>query len=276
MPSTFQRASDFLRWNFSYPGSERVRAKLEKYYKHYYDYRDNIEYVWSHYDRRGQALRAAGERGARVLDVGCGIGTNILWACLCGAHGVGVEIKTSDVEVARTRQQALEGLVDGSLDCTFVASNLFDFRDEEGFDLVFLQEAFHHLEPREAVVERLSSLVKPGGRLVLQESNAWNLLLQAKLFKHRGFKTVIYKQGKNPTDSYLYGNERIVTAGKLDRLFAPFGFTGRCHYFRVLPTRLATNSTLASMAETIETSMGQSLALRPFCMFYEWVGSKNY
>ena len=139
---------------------------------------------------------------------------------------------------------------------------------------VFLQEAFHHIEPRAKAVLKLASLVRPGGMIVMQETNAWNPLIQARLLRQRGFRTVGEKLDPDTGRSYAYGRERILTAGGLGRLFAPLGFTSRTEYFRLLPVAVARIASLAEMAERMEGRLGQSPILVPFYVFYEWVGAR--
>jgi len=100
--------------------------------------------------------------------------------------------------------------------------------------VIWLEQAFHHLEPREVVTEKIADLLKPGGHVVFQESNALNPFIQALLFRHRGFKTIIHSNrgGKR----YSYGNERILSARSLARSMAKVGVDKKSvRYFRCFP-----------------------------------------
>ena len=75
-----------------------------------------------------------------------------------------------------------------------------------------MEQAYHHIEPRNDLLVNLKNLLSPNGLLIISESNANNPFLQIKLFLKRGFKTIIYsKNGKKQ----IYGNERITTKSKL-------------------------------------------------------------
>lgn len=272
----FCTLSQFLRWSFDNPADERVGKALAKYYANYHAIRhQQADYIWRLIDRRAAPLTEAGQQGARVLEVGCGIGTNSLWAAVNGANTTGLEVKKSDANVAIQRKEHLEEVLKRPLAAAFHYVNFLDFVDDEGFDLVFLQEAFHHLEPREDVVRKLSSLVRPGGLLVMQETNALNPLIQASLFRHRGFRTVIQKRDPVTGEDYIYGNERILTSHHLTRLFHPYGFSARTQHFRLLPTRLAMNPVLTRIATRLEDLAEDSVWLRPACVFYQWSGRRG-
>ncbi|HEY7727214.1 MAG TPA: class I SAM-dependent methyltransferase [Candidatus Eisenbacteria bacterium] len=229
----FARATSFLRWSFDNPPDADCAEALQKHYAAYCEDLGSIDYVWEHVERRASILGAAGRQGARVLEVGCGIGSNCLWAAVNGGSLTGIEVRGWDVEIASRRQRHLEAVLGRRLDCRFLRANALDFGDRDGYDLVFLQEAFHHLEPRGAAVSRLASLVGPGGRLVLQETNAWNPLIQARLLRRRGFRTVVARREPTTGQAYTYGNERIITPWALDRLFRPLGFVTHATYFRL-------------------------------------------
>jgi 2-polyprenyl-3-methyl-5-hydroxy-6-metoxy-1,4-benzoquinol methylase len=270
----FARATDLLQWSFDNPPDADCAKAIRQTYAAYYEHAASIDYVWDHVERRTASLGEVGRRGARVLEVGSGIGSNCLWAAISGGSVTGIEVRASDNGIASKRQAHLEAALGRRLDCQFRCMNVLDFRDRDGFDIVFLQEAFHHIEPRAEAVIHLASLVRPGGALVLQETNAWNPLIQARLFRRRGFNVVRVQHEPTTGKLYSYGVERVVTPWGLNRLFRPLGFVTRTSYFRLLPTRLARMPALARIARTLERGMGQGPAFRPFYVFYEWVATR--
>ena len=109
---------------------------------------------------------------------------------------------------------------------------MLDMPVESKYDIVWMEQAFHHLEPRTQVIEKLEQLVKPGGVVLFSETNAYNLLIQLKLLKHRGFKTVV-EYGKQ-----TWGNERIITANNLKKLCMHAGWKVEgCSFYRTMPNR---------------------------------------
>ena len=103
--------------------------------------------------------------GSRVLEIGCGVGTESVFLAVRGMKVTGVDLSTSAVEIA-SRLAALYG-----------AS--FDFRQgdalaldlpEASFDVVCDQGVFHHLtdEERPRYAASLARVLRPGGLLLLR------------------------------------------------------------------------------------------------------------
>jgi ubiquinone/menaquinone biosynthesis C-methylase UbiE len=107
--------------------------------------------------------------GARVLDVGCGIGR---WSRLLAARGAevtGVDLSPTMIAEAR-RRAATAGLSDR---CRFLVQDSAQLDAGAPFDLVLGVTVLQHiLEPRalRAAVERIARHVAPTGRIVLLEA----------------------------------------------------------------------------------------------------------
>jgi 2-polyprenyl-3-methyl-5-hydroxy-6-metoxy-1,4-benzoquinol methylase len=172
--------------------------------------------------------------GCRLIEVGSGCGTESLWAAMHGARVLGIDIRADRVEVARARQAIVEREIGGALDCRFELRTLLEV-ERERFDVVWLEQAVHHLEPRGDALDRVVDLVAPGGYLVVSEANAANPLLQLQLFLRRGWKTVgtlVDAEGRR----HPYGNERVLRGSTLARELDRRGVRRQSlRYFRVFP-----------------------------------------
>lgn len=265
----------FLVWWFERADLDELRGDYEALLPRYFTQFGQMSYVWHHYNERYSTLAGAGLDGKRILDVGCGIGTEVLWAALHGARSVGIELHRWSLSVAQKRLKVLEGLGLKNGQCELRYQDLFDIKADEKFDIILLRETFHHLEPRLLVVDKLASLIKQGGWLIIEETNGWNPVIQLKYLAIRGRRTVVIKHDKEVNRKYLFGNERITTAGALNRLFRPYGITGKARYFRFLPTRIAQIPALFRVTEPVERLVQNSLLFRPLCLHYTWVGRKE-
>ncbi|MDE2005187.1 MAG: methyltransferase domain-containing protein [Rhodospirillales bacterium] len=166
----------------------------------------------------------------RVLEIGCGCGTESLWTALAGADVVAIDIFDDLLTTARERQAWLEARSGVKLTCQFLNRSVLSADDLGQFDIVYMEQAFHHMEPRAEVVRRIADRVRPGGYLVIAEANAWNPFLQAHLLRLRGTTTII-EMGGHP-----WGHERVIIPAALLRHFRRFGFARhRLRYFRTLP-----------------------------------------
>ena len=175
--------------------------------------------------------------GARVLEVGCGLGTESLWLGMAGADVTGIDVRPERLAVAEARRGVLEQQLGRELSTRFSAGSLLDLPGAEPFDLIWMEQTFHHLEPRAEVVKKIAALLKPGGQVVISEANAWNPFLQAQLFLRRGFPKVVIMTGEDGT-AHAYGDERVTTAGRLSRDMARVGVAEvSVRHFRAFPNR---------------------------------------
>ncbi len=181
--------------------------------------------------------RVRGNPGARVLEVGCGMGTESLWLGMQGADITGVDVRPDRLAVAKARHAVLEDQLARSLSCKFLGRSLLDLPGDEKFDFIWMEQTFHHLEPRAQAVEKIAELLKPGGEVVISEANAWNPFLQGQLFLRRGLPKVVTMTSQDGT-SIAYGDERVTTAGALRRTLARVGiFQVSVRHFRAFPNR---------------------------------------
>jgi 2-polyprenyl-3-methyl-5-hydroxy-6-metoxy-1,4-benzoquinol methylase len=206
------------------------------------------QYYWSYRRHFGERMRDAyseqireaielikGRPGAKVLEIGFGLGTESLWLSMQGADVVAIDILGDFEKAARRRKEILEQHMGQTLKCEFRRTSVMDLDDEEAFDVIWMEQAFHHLEPREAVVDKIVSLIKPGGHLVVSEVNALNPFMQFQLFIARGvnmYFTHVDEDGKE----ILIGRERIITAQRLKHIFSKrHVYCRNVRYFRIFP-----------------------------------------
>jgi len=219
-------ASDFLAAWFDVSSrlDDDARREFKRYYAGYMKHFD--PYMRHSYDRRLEPLLERVQTGTRVLEVGSGCGSESLFLACLGCDVTGLELSGQRFHAVRERQSLLEELCGSPLPCRFLRGSLFDRNldlGDEPFDVVWMEEAFHHLEPRSRVGECIAALVLVGGRVVIAETNAVNPLVQLSLLRARGLPKV----GTLTDDlghKHEYGVERVTSARSLARLFEKAGF----------------------------------------------------
>ena len=179
----------------------------------------------------------------RILEIGCGCGTESLFLSLLGCDVVAVELMEKHFNVAEARKKVIEDKLGKPINIKFNNLSILDFNVIDNFDLIWMEQAFHHLEPRDSIVKKISSFLKPDGYLVISESNAYNPISQIALMRERfrthknPFKTIIEHYDEDGT-KHLWGHERILRASKLAGLFAKEGIVKKeIDYFKILPNR---------------------------------------
>ena len=261
--------SDFLAaWLADRPLSDANQRLVDDYYARFRGLRSERLRFWYRSQVREMEALIASLGRPRVLEVGVGTGTETLWFAMLGARVTGIDVFAHCTAAASERLEVLRDRVRRDLDCRIETVSLLDFDDDDGFDIIWMEQAFHHLEPRAKVVEKIGALLRPGGHVALSEANAWNPLLQMQLLRARGFNTIIEASSGN--GHVLYGNERVLTAGSLEKTLAPAGIRKESvRYFRLFPSHAVFDRLLA-----LERAAGR-LPFPPMYSHYNFVGRKD-
>lgn len=121
-------------------------------------------YVWQFgQDRRLEMLRRyIVLRGARVLDVGCGLGAYVAAFAADGAHAFGVDVDAEKLVEAQ-RAKNLTRL-------TCAVSEALPFPDDF-FDAVLLHEVIEHVADDAQTIREAHRVCKPGGCVILFAPN---------------------------------------------------------------------------------------------------------
>jgi SAM-dependent methyltransferase len=116
------------------------------------------------------ALPPEAWRGARFIDVGCGIGRNSLWAMREGASaGVAIDVDDRSLTAARRNLAGISVEVR--------RESAYDISEVAAFDVAFSIGVIHHLEAPEKALARMVHATKPGGYVLIwvygRENNGW-------------------------------------------------------------------------------------------------------
>jgi cyclopropane fatty-acyl-phospholipid synthase-like methyltransferase len=111
------------------------------------------------------AERAGLSRGARVLDIGCGLGGSAFWlAGNFGCQVTGITISPVQARMASKKAKA-RGLSDR---VRFQVSDANQWEPEPGtVDMVWIMESSEHFQDKKRFFERCASALKPGGVLAV-------------------------------------------------------------------------------------------------------------
>lgn len=115
--------------------------------------------------------------GKRVLEIGCGIGSDAEEFAKAGAEYVGIDLSEQSVILSRNRFNVL-GL-EGEF-CIKDASK--SFADLGMFDLVYSYGVIHHFPGIETIIENVKEVLVPGGefRFMVYAKNSWKYAMIQK------------------------------------------------------------------------------------------------
>jgi len=145
-------------------------SKLEVGTRDYFDEVEQRKYfVENHIPGFAQFTRW---KGKKVLEVGCGIGTDATNFARAGADYTGIELSGASLKVAQNRFEVF-GLKGTFIPCN--AEELSNYVDKRAFDLVYSFGVIHHTPNQRAVVEEIRKVVKDDGefRMMVYAKNSW-------------------------------------------------------------------------------------------------------
>src|SRR3954453_9516105 len=131
-------------------------------------------------------------RGPRVLEIGCGLGTDGARFARAGALYTGVDLTEAAVSLARRRFE-LEGLPG---EFRVADAEGLEFGDES-FDLVYSHGVLHHTPDARAAVKEVHRVLAPGGRAVvmLYHRDSYNYRVKISLLRRAGVHVLRWNGG---------------------------------------------------------------------------------
>jgi 2-polyprenyl-3-methyl-5-hydroxy-6-metoxy-1,4-benzoquinol methylase len=127
-------------------------------------------------------------KGRRVLEIGCGLGTDTVNFARAGAHVTAVELSERSAEIAHQRVE-----VYGLSDCVTIhvgnAEDLPSIVAPQTFDLVYSFGVIHHSPHPRRIIEHVTRYMMPSSELrlmvyarisyklfwIMQQENAWDM-----------------------------------------------------------------------------------------------------
>jgi SAM-dependent methyltransferase len=139
-----------------------------------------------------EAANFTAARGLRVLEIGCGLGTDGAQFAAAGADYTGVDLTNASIELARKKFE-LAGLR-GQFRVADAES--LDFADNS-FDLVYSHGVLHHTPDTARAVREIHRVLKPGGRAIvmLYHRGSYNYRIGIRILRRAGARLLKSESG---------------------------------------------------------------------------------
>jgi SAM-dependent methyltransferase len=166
-------------------------------------------------------------KGKRLLEVGCGMGTDLLQFARGGALCTGVDLTPRSVEISSLHF----GLYDMRADFVLGDGERLPFMDDS-FDVVYSNGVLHHTPDTAQAVSEVHRVLRPGGiaRVMLYHRNS--LYYWTEIILHRGVLRGHFLRGHSPEEimsRYVEYSEhearplvKVYSRGQARALFKPF------------------------------------------------------
>jgi len=130
--------------------------------------------------------------GLRVLEIGCGLGTDGAQFAKAGADYTGIDLTDAAIELAEKRFELFE--LPGSFR-TADAENL-DFADNT-FDVVYSHGVLHHTPDTAGAIKEVHRVLKPGGKAIvmLYHRDSYNYRVNISVLRRAGVHLLRWRGG---------------------------------------------------------------------------------
>lgn len=168
-------------WNKNPCGSKQPSAPVgtKEFFDEVEKYRYKIEY------HIPEVVQFHKHKGKKVLEIGCGLGTDLIQFARHGAIVTGVDLTTRSIELVKKRFEIY------NLPGEFSVVNAEELPFEDNtFDYVYSHGVIHHSPNTEKIVENIYRVLKPNGEfmVMIYHKNSYLYYGSILFFKKLGLR----------------------------------------------------------------------------------------
>ena len=167
-------------------------------------------------------------KGARLLEIGCGMGTDLLQFARGGAHCTGVDLTPRSIEISRLHFD----LYRMRADFVLTDAERLPFA-AESFDVVYSNGVLHHTPETAAAIREVHRILRPKGVAKVMLYHRRSLYYWSEIILHSGLLRGHFLRGHSPAEimsRYVEYSEqdarplvKVYSRREARSLFADFG-----------------------------------------------------
>lgn len=134
----------------------------------------------------------ASTKGLRVLEIGCGLGTDAAQFAQAGADYTGIDLTDAAIELAQKRFELF------NLPGTFQTDDAERLSfPNDSFDLIYSHGVLHHTPDINAAIGEIHRVLRPGGRaeVMLYHRNSYNYRVNISMLRRAGVHLLRWNAG---------------------------------------------------------------------------------
>ncbi len=215
----------------------KAKYPLKAYYTNIQKSTSYVNYIRHYYIQRVLPLIKNVENKKKILDAGCGVGTESILCGIFGGDVLGVDIKKDRLELAKQRIIYYEKENNKKLNIKFKFENIFKISGS--FDIIWVNEAISHIDPIDKFLNFCYSKLRRGGKLIIADSNKLNphKYYKAKMEQKKSGAIIKEFPKRNHTtgEKITYAIERIFSIHSINSLLSGMFKTTEVNYIRFFP-----------------------------------------
>lgn len=212
-------------------------GQLKQYYFNLLKKRAYSNYIKYLYIDRVIPLVKNIRKDIKILDAGCGLGTESLLCGILGANVTGIDISKERLNVAKNRIKFYENKFQTKLNVQFHYENILSHANK--YDIIWVNEAISHINPINQFLKNCYYNLNDGGKLIVSDANKLNphVYFQSKKDQIRsgGIYQNIIQQDLPKGKEISYAVERIFTIPSIKSLLSQFFKVKEVVSIRFLP-----------------------------------------
>jgi len=212
-------------------------GQLKQYYFNLLKKRTYSNYIKYLYIDRVIPLVKNIRKDIKILDAGCGLGTESLICGILGANVTGLDISKKRINVAKNRIKFYENKFQTKLNVQFHYENILTHVNK--YDIIWVNEAISHINPITQFLKSCYYNLTDGGKLIISDANKLNphIYFQSKKDQIRsgGIYQNVIRQDLPKGKEISYAVERIFTIPSIKSLLSQFFKVKEVVSIRFLP-----------------------------------------